>query len=185
MVLWVFDHKMFKLDNKGDMVQKESSNDSETSSPDLRAFLNLVDRAHSLQLLKEKNQGLEKPIRNNFSAWQPSFEPEDFNLPPKRGSTSTSTVDRPRTSAAMVEGGGGSGSGGDEGKEEKRMKNGLKRPRHLVDLALHHVPEKGLKKREETSSKVLLLCDLNKEVESSEAVNGSFGLNLELGIKHL
>ncbi|XP_042499578.1 uncharacterized protein LOC122077774 [Macadamia integrifolia] len=159
------------------MVQKESSYDSDqaiSNSPDLRVFCNLVERARSLQFLKEKNQGLENPLRNNFSAWQPSFEPEDFNLPPKRGS---------KTRAAAIEsggGGGGCGGGGGEGKEEKRMKNDLKRPRHLFDLALLCVPEKGLKKGE--TSKVLLY-DLNKEAESSEAVIGGFGLNLELGFK--
>ncbi|KAJ4981387.1 hypothetical protein NE237_032224 [Protea cynaroides] len=162
-------HKMSKKNNKDDLVQKDR---------DLLAFCNLVDRAHSLQLLKEKNQGLEKQLRNNFNGWQPSFEPEDFNLPPKRASTSTVDLPAARTRAAAGEGGGG---GGDDVKEEKILKRGLKRPIHLVDLAPHCVPEEGLKKGDTAASKVLL-CDLNKEAESSEPVNGGFGLNLELGI---
>ncbi|XP_043689828.1 uncharacterized protein LOC122640665 [Telopea speciosissima] len=145
-------------------MELKDSSVSETSSksPEIRAFFALVDRAHSLQLLNEKNQGSEKPLKNNFSVWQPSFEPEDFNLPPKRGSTSTSTststVDHPISGL------------GDEGKhEENRLKRGLKRPRPFLDLAPLFVSEEGLKKGD--TGKVFL-CDLNKEAESSEGVNG-------------
>ncbi|XP_042521062.1 uncharacterized protein LOC122094358 [Macadamia integrifolia] len=155
-----------------DMEKKDISvPETSSKSPEIRAFFDLVDRAHSLQLLSEKNnQGSEKPLRNNFSVWKPSFEPEDFNLPPKSGSTST--VDPPLTMAAA----------GDEGKdEENRLKRGLKRPRQFLDLApLFVVSGEGLKRGD--TSKVLL-CDLNKEAEPSEGVDGGTGLalNLELG----
>ncbi|XP_042521030.1 uncharacterized protein LOC122094329 [Macadamia integrifolia] len=158
-------HNMSKVDNnnKDDLEKDNSVSESSFKSQEISAFFELVDRAHSLQLLNEKNnQGLEKPLRsNNLSVWQPSFEPEDFNLPPKRGSTST--VDPPTTMA----------DAGHEGKdEESRLKRGLKRPREFLDLVPLFVSEEGLKKGD--TGKVFL-CDLNKEAESSEGFNGGSG----------
>ncbi|KAJ4976063.1 hypothetical protein NE237_001169 [Protea cynaroides] len=123
--------------------------DIDLEQKEISVFFDLVDRAHSLQLLNEKNQGSQKPLKNNFSVWQPSFQPEDFNLPPKRASIST--VDPSCRTMATVD---------DEGKEENRLKRGLKRPRQFVDLVPLLVSEEGLKKGD--SGGKVFLYDLNK-----------------------
>ncbi|KAJ4975099.1 hypothetical protein NE237_000205 [Protea cynaroides] len=136
--------------------------DIDLEQKEISVFFDLVDRAHSLQLLNEKNQGSQKPLKNNFTVWQPSFQPEDFNLPSKRASIST--VNPSCRTMATVD---------DEGKEENRLKRALKRPRQFVDLAPLLVSEEGLKKGD--SDGKVLLYDLNKEAEPSEGVNGGFG----------
>ncbi|XP_010258627.1 PREDICTED: uncharacterized protein LOC104598310 [Nelumbo nucifera] len=148
-----------EVEMKGSEMEQKDYSDSEggTKSPEVRAFCDLVEReAHRIQLLNGRIGGdhPEKPSTNNFIVWQPSFIMEDFGL--KEGLSGFSSS-----------GGGNKGGGCDEGKEKKRLKRTLKRPRDLlVDMApLHVSKERLLSSKKGTNSSSVVICDLNKEAD--------------------
>ncbi|KAJ8631364.1 hypothetical protein MRB53_024687 [Persea americana] len=131
------------------MKQKE---DTSIMSPEMQAFLELVDReAQRVHLLNENNRVTsEKPLTMNRVIWQPSFEMVDFAVPSDGSFKVNST------------------NGGEERPkevEEKGPKRALKRPGDsVIDLA--SLPPKEKIKKTSTSTSDIVLCDAKKEADS-------------------
>lgn len=131
------------------MEQKE---DTSITSPDMQAFLELVDReAQRFHMLKENNRVTsEKPITMNRVIWQPSFEMVDFALPSDGSFKVNST------------------NGGEEHPKEvkeKGTKRALKRPGDsVIDLA--SLPPKEKTKKTSTSTSGDVSCDVKREADS-------------------
>ncbi|KAL5977360.1 hypothetical protein ACLOJK_021706 [Asimina triloba] len=69
-------------DGKMDDQKEGSDGETDINSPDVQAFIDLVDReAHLFALLKENGQIQEKNQLRHGIGWQPTFVIQDFHIP--------------------------------------------------------------------------------------------------------